>query len=103
GWQILDPLDQIKQIVEAVRRDVDLIIVLSHLGYKADIEMANQLNGIDVIIGAHSHHLLESGIKENGTFIIQAGKFGQYIGQTTIEMDVNTKQVTSVTGTCHDV
>ena len=87
GWQILNPIEQIQMLVEKIHQQTDLIVVLSHLGYKSDIELAEEIEGIDVIIGAHTHDLLETGVKVNETFIIQAGKFGQYLGQTTIEYD----------------
>ncbi|RKD21872.1 hypothetical protein BEP19_13985 [Ammoniphilus oxalaticus] len=102
GWQILDPFDQIEQIVAQIRQQTDVIIVLSHLGYKMDRELANRLEGVDLIIGAHSHHLLQSGVVENGTFIIQAGKFGNYLGHTTISIDMNTKRVIGVSGICRE-
>jgi len=103
GWQILNPTDQIKMLLEKIRQQTDIVIVLSHLGYKSDIKLAEEIEGIDVIIGAHTHDLLETGVRVNETFIIQAGKFGQYLGQTTIEYDSQTKRMIGITGKCHDV
>lgn len=103
GWQVLIPNIQIEKIVKKIRSHVDLIIILSHTGYKNDMILANEVSGIDLIIGAHTHDLLESGVNVNNTFIIQAGKFGQYLGQTTIEFDPETKRVIKISGKCHDV
>lgn len=48
---------------EAGERDINKIILTSHLGYKNDLILAKNVTGIDVIIGGHSHEILE-GIKE---------------------------------------
>ena len=37
---------------------INKIIVLSHIGYQEDIELAKAVQGIDVIVGGHSHTLL---------------------------------------------
>jgi len=37
---------------------INRIIVLSHLGYRADLDLAVQVAGIDIIVGGHSHSLL---------------------------------------------
>lgn len=51
---------------EAVQRAIDAltaagvnkVILLSHLGFERDLELAGQLAGVDVIVGGHSHTLL---------------------------------------------
>lgn len=103
GWQTLNPTDQTVKLVKKIRQQCDLIIILSHLGYQSDRAMAKEIDGIDIIIGAHTHDLLETGVYVNETFIIQAGKFGQYLGQTSIEYDLETKQMIGITGMCHEV
>ncbi|WP_413113311.1 bifunctional metallophosphatase/5'-nucleotidase [Thaumasiovibrio sp. DFM-14] len=77
------------------------IIALTHLGLARDIRIAENVNGIDVIVGGHSHSLLgdfanlSHGTNEayaqlirnpNGkqTCIIQAGQYAQAIGQATV-------------------
>lgn len=42
------------------RQGVNKIIVLSHLGYDGDIDLASKVSGIDVIIGGDTHDLLDS-------------------------------------------
>lgn len=103
GWQTLNPIEQIEKIVKDIREKTDIVVILSHLGYKTDQELAGKIEGIDVILGAHTHDLLEMGVWVNGTFIIQAGKHGHYLGQTTIEYDPLTKRMIAIEGKCHDV
>lgn len=103
GWKVLDPISTVQRIVSEVREQADLVVLLSHTGFRNDQRLAQEVNGIDIIIGAHTHELLETGVVVGDTFIIQAGKFGQYLGQTTVEFDKHTKGIISITGICHPV
>ena len=59
----------------------DITILLSHAGYNIDIEIANAMpNTFDVIIGGHTHTVLQNADIVNGTPIVQAGYYGQYLG-----------------------
>ncbi len=42
------------------KQGINKIIVLSHLGYDGDIDLASKVSGIDVIIGGDTHDLLDS-------------------------------------------
>ncbi len=51
----LDPVTALQNQLPKLRRDgVDLIIVISHLGLSGDKQLANEVDGIDVIVGGHS-------------------------------------------------
>lgn len=80
------------------KQGVNKIILLSHLGYKLDKQMAKETSGIDVIIGGHSHNLvkgIESGenllTSKSGepVVITNAGKDGEYFGMLNVEFDKN--------------
>ena len=66
----------LKKTTELVQAEVDKlkeqgvnkIILLSHLGIARDKEVAENTQGIDVIIGGHTHELLE-GIKEGENLV----------------------------------
>jgi len=54
-----DPVESARRQVKALTEmGVNKIILLSHLGYAQDIELARRVAGIDVIVGGHSHSLL---------------------------------------------
>ena len=103
GWTVHDPLQRIQELVTYIRKQVDVVVVLSHTGFNNDQQLAQEVKGIDLIIGAHTHDLLETGVKVKDTFIIQAGKFGQYLGHTTIELKKGARQVLDIKGICHPV
>jgi len=84
GWQSSDPLEAIGEEVAKLRSKCDTIVVLSHLGLMNDRKMAEQIDGIDLILGGHTHHLLQEPELINGTAICAAGKFGEHIGRIEI-------------------
>lgn len=97
GWEVIEPRDYLIEQVLTIRDQVDLIVCLSHLGITEDELLANECPAIDIIFGAHTHHIFEQGRIENGVLLTGGGKFGQYTGQLTVEWDNATKQVMSKT------
>lgn len=93
GWKVEDPLKLLPALIQEVRQKADIVILLSHLGLNMDETIAREVEGIDVIIGGHTHQLLKSGKNVKGTRIAQAGKFGYYIGQIMLEIDDESKQI----------
>ncbi|HNX87070.1 MAG TPA: bifunctional UDP-sugar hydrolase/5'-nucleotidase [Bacteroidales bacterium] len=65
------------------------MIILSHLGLDADIRLAESFPQADLIIGGHSHTLMEKPIIQNGVTIVQAGSNLKYVGKTTLTMENN--------------
>ncbi len=76
--------------------DIDLTILLTHIGFDSDIELARMLKpewGVDIIIGGHSHTILEKPAKENGILIVQAGVGTDQIGRFDIIVDDDTNSI----------
>jgi 5'-nucleotidase/UDP-sugar diphosphatase len=61
-----------------------ILVGLSHLGVEDDVRLADSMPQFDIIIGGHSHTLLEKPLMENGVMIVQAGSGLKYIGKTTL-------------------
>ena len=76
--------------------DIDLTILLTHIGYESDIELAQLLDpewGIDLIIGGHSHTILEKPAEINNILITQAGVGTDQIGRFDIVVDDDTNSI----------
>lgn len=76
--------------------DIDLTILLTHIGYESDIELAKLLKpewGVDMIIGGHSHSILEKPAKVNNILIAQAGVGTDQIGRFDIVVDDDTNSI----------
>jgi len=88
-----DPIETARKIVDILKNKehCDLIICLSHLGLDpvkmddvSDKMIAEQVPGIDIIIGGHSHDYLSEPIIINKTMILQSGLKGIYVGKMNI-------------------
>jgi 5'-nucleotidase len=76
--------------------DIDLTIILTHIGFESDIELAKLLKpewGVDLIIGGHSHTILEQPECVNGIYIAQAGVGTDQIGRFDILVDDDTNSI----------
>ncbi len=80
---------------------INKIILLSHMGYEADLELPLHVQGISVIVGGHSHKLQgnfsdigladedEYGIKINDTHVVQAGFHALTLGHCDLEFNAD--------------
>lgn len=100
GWQVESPHEATARSLELLA-DCDIIVALSHLGFYADERLATAFPQLDVILGAHTHHVLDDGVVKNGVLIAQAGKFGKYVGEVTLTVDSG--RVTAKRATLHDL
>ena len=88
---------EVGKITNAYKNDdIDLTILLTHIGFESDIELAGLLRkewGVDIIIGGHSHTILEKPHEENGVLIAQAGVGTDQIGRFDIVVDDDTNSI----------
>jgi 5'-nucleotidase len=95
-------IETARRMVDTLRREADVIILISHAGEKVDEEIAHEVPGIDVIVGGHSHTRLPIGqfIKlsdekkqksVNGTIIVQAYQWGGELGRLDLLFDKDEK------------
>lgn len=74
------PLRTLREDAEALLPQVDLLIALTHIGHRADVELAQSNPGIDVILGGHSHTILTTPEKYGSTYVCQGGSHGRFAG-----------------------
>ncbi len=56
------PGPAVKEYLPKVRADgAEVVVALSHLGLGADLRLAKEVTGIDVIVGGHSHNRMAEG------------------------------------------
>ena len=96
-----DPAREVGRICSTYNGpDVDLTVLLTHIGFEADVELAEQLDsawGIDLIIGGHSHTLLDESKVVNGIPIVQVGEGTSHIGRLDIVFDTVRNRIKSCT------
>jgi len=69
-----------KALSEVQAQKPDLVVVLSHLGLDKDRELAQQLAGVDVIVGSHSSDILDQPVQVKEVSIVQAQSQGRQMG-----------------------
>lgn len=92
-----DASREVGKITNAYKNDdIDLTILLTHIGFESDLELAKLLEpewGVDMIIGGHSHTVLDKPAEVNGILIAQAGVGTDQIGRFDITIDDETNKV----------
>ena len=69
------------------RERVELVVVLSHLGFPQDVKLASEVAGIDVLLSGHTHNRMDRPLIVNGATIIQSGCHGSFVGRLDVEFD----------------
>lgn len=87
GLTFSDPVAALQQLLAEQAGNYDICIVLSHLGYGEDLLLAQQVPGIKVIIGGHSHTVLNRPVRSGETLICQAGANAEYLGRVVISLE----------------
>lgn len=96
-----DVFEYVRSAAEALDASgVNKIILLSHIGYTLDLELAANVPLVDVIVGGHSHSLLGSMEGAVGPYptmvnnpegvevpVVQANQYGKYLGDIAITWD----------------
>lgn len=86
SYVFADPITTAENIVPELKAKSDFLVCLSHIGLGRDRELAERVEGIDLIIGGHTHALLEKGERVRETIIVQAGWWGKYFGTVHVEL-----------------
>ena len=95
GWSFGLREEEVQNDIDHLRNKegVDLVVMLSHMGWPADAKYATIVNGIDVIVGAHTHDILYKPTmvyNENAkrdVLIVQAGSQGKMLGQLDLKVE----------------
>ena len=79
-----DPIQAAAKMVHELKPKTDLLIALTHIGLKADMELAQSVPGIDIIVGGHTHAVLDKPVVVGETSIVQAGAWGRFLGRVDV-------------------
>ena len=96
---IKDAAEEVGRICMAYQTvDIDLTVLLTHIGFDQDKELAAQLDpdwGVDLIIGGHSHTLIDEPAVVAGIPIVQAAVGTDQIGRFDLVIDTDTNSIAS--------
>ncbi|HGY55970.1 MAG TPA: hypothetical protein ENK44_09725 [Caldithrix abyssi] len=113
-----DPVPIVQKLVDKLRDDVDLIVLLTHQnrsapmqsdkeadpevqrGFDEDYALAGRVKGIDVILGGHSDNGLWEPVRhpQNGTLISMTFGQGKYLGYMKLRINKTEQRVDLLDG-----
>ncbi len=101
GLKFISPIGTVKKFIKKLRDKVNLIIVLSHIGFSIDRILADKVKGIDVIVGGHSHTKIEKPLRIGNTIIVQAWEHGKAIG--VLDLTLKEKKIIGFNGHLEEI
>lgn len=94
-----DPVQAARRTVETLRsrERADVVVMIGHQHAEADVELARQVPGIDLIFGTHSHRRQElTRIEGTSTWTISSFQYLTYVSR--VEIEVERGRVTALRG-----
>lgn len=115
---VTDPAEAVARSVAELQNDVDLIVLLTHMGHtapmqtdaeadprlardiNADIALAGAVDGVDVLFGGHADAGTPEPViqPETGTLIMQTYGQATYLGYLKLTLDGNDGEIKSYDG-----
>jgi 2',3'-cyclic-nucleotide 2'-phosphodiesterase (5'-nucleotidase family) len=79
-----NPVDAARQVVEKLRDQADLIVLLSDLGSNNDRDLVAYIEGIHFVLGGHDGRMLRWPFRGGTAYIFQSYKKGMYVGNLRV-------------------
>ena len=96
GLQFVAPEDAVGKYIRELRGKSDVVVVLSHIGYNTDMRLAQKVDGIDVIVGGHTHTKAEQPALVGKTYVVQAFEHGKVLG--ILDLTLENKRIVKASG-----
>jgi len=96
GLEFINPVEYAQDMMTYLEAnyDLDFVIALAHLGIdqstlyeERSTAIAEQVEGIDLIIDGHSHTPLSDGMTVGDSLIVQTGNYGGNLGQVVVTIE----------------
>ncbi|MCZ3622483.1 bifunctional metallophosphatase/5'-nucleotidase [Lactobacillus mulieris] len=100
-WHVKMLGEVLPDLLTALKGKYDILVGLTHIGVNLDSWIAEKFSEFDLIVGGHTHTLLETGKWVNNTLIVQTGKWGRYVGDVNLIVDDHHK-ITSMKACVHE-
>lgn len=92
--EFTDQHEVARQMVEQLRgQGAQIVIAITHSRVEEDVDLARDVDGIDVIVGGHCHSALYEPLLENNTIIVQAGSLLEYLGRLELAFNPSTGEL----------
>ena len=98
GMKFLPPIETINKTAAMLRNDLkcDMVVCLSHLGIRDELQLAEKSRNVDIIIGGHSHTFMSKPSIRNNldgkeVLVFQTNGRGVYVGRIDVELEKTKK------------
>jgi 5'-nucleotidase/UDP-sugar diphosphatase len=90
-FRVSDAIEAAEKLVPELRKQADLVVGVTHHGSWLDKRIGGAVEGIDLMIGAHTHTVLEKGEHAKSpsgrdVLVVQAGEYMQYLGRVDMRV-----------------
>ena len=90
-FRVSDAQETAEKLVPELRKQADVIVGVTHHGSWLDKRIGSAVEGIDLVIGAHTHQVLEKGEHAKSpsgrdVLVVQAGEYMQYLGRVDMRV-----------------
>jgi 2',3'-cyclic-nucleotide 2'-phosphodiesterase (5'-nucleotidase family) len=84
--------EELPEVINELRQGqgVDLVVLISHLGFPQEMKLAQEVDGIDVLLSGHTHNRVYEPAVVNDTIIFQSGCHGSFLGRVDLEVEDGT-------------
>ncbi len=98
GMKFLPPTETINKTAAMLRNELkcDMVVCLSHLGIRDELQLAEKSRNVDIIIGGHSHTFMSKPSIRNNldgkeVLVFQTNGRGVYVGRIDVELEKTKK------------
>ena len=98
GMKFSSPIEAANKTAEMLRNELncDMVICLSHLGHRNELELAEKSRNIDMIIGGHSHTFMTKPVYRKDldgkeVLVFQTSGNGVYVGRIDVALQKTKK------------
>jgi len=96
GLEFLSVEETVRKYTKDLRGKSNIVVVLSHLGFSSDTDLAKKVDGIDVIIGGHSHTKVAKPVLVGKSVVTQAFEHGKMLG--VLDLTVKNGKIVGTSG-----
>jgi len=76
-----------RSVAEARAQGAQVVVLLSHNGFDVDAKLAARVEGIDIILTAHTHDALPQPTRVGNTLLVASGSHGKFLSRIDVEVD----------------
>ncbi len=80
--------EELPGVIDILRNQeqVDLVILISHLGFPQEMKLLSEVPGVDLCLSGHTHNRISPPVKQGDTLVMQSGCHGSFLGRMDLEV-----------------